>query len=81
MGTKIPSGPIVVYTKNSVYRFGAANKKGERTISRDSRPLECTRCRIVKLGQGHSMNFIDIDGPNAGEEWTTSFVTKIELQE
>ncbi len=61
--TEIPTKAIIVTTKNSTYRFGEANEKGERTVSRDEKPLNSTRCRIVFLALGKDMELECLDGP------------------
>lgn len=42
---EIPKKAIMVATQNSVYRFGKADENGERTIFRDERPLDFSRCK------------------------------------
>lgn len=66
---------IAVTTRNSVYRFGEANQKGERTVSRDGNPLDFTRCRIVFLNIGDDMELECLDGPHP--EWHTTRVFSI----
>ncbi len=82
---KVPKGPFVVRTKNSVYQFGRANKKGERSIERLStekhtRPLEFTRCKILDLAIGDQMQAICLDGPEylRMNGWHTSIVCSVE---
>lgn len=72
---EIPAKVITVNTENSVYRFGEANQKGERTVSRDGRPLDFTRCRIVSLAVGDNMELSCLDGPHP--EWHTTVVCSI----
>lgn len=74
----IPRGPFLVLTENSTYRFGPANDKGERDVSREPRPFDCARCRIISLIPGYGMEFVRLDGPKAGKLALTSAVTKIE---
>jgi hypothetical protein len=62
MKAEIPAKAITVTTRNSVYRFGEANQSRERTVSRDKKPLDFTRCKIVRLAIGQSMELRCSDG-------------------
>ncbi len=77
--------PFIVRTRNSTYKLGWANKKGERSIKRLStneqhvRPLEFTRCRVTELIIGGQMQVIYLDGPeNRRGWWHTSIVYSVE---
>jgi len=72
---KIPNRAIIVVTKKSVYKFGKADEKGKRTISRDENPLDFTQCKIVFLATGKDMELKCLDGPHL--KWHTSFVRSI----
>jgi hypothetical protein len=54
-GLKIPKQAFVVKTDISTYRFGKANEKGERLVSRDEEPLYFNWCRILRLNLGEEM--------------------------
>lgn len=56
--SEIPAKAIVVTTRNSIYRFGEANERGERTVSRDLKPLDFSRCRIISLGVDQEMELV-----------------------
>jgi len=71
----IPVDAMKVATKNSVYHFGKANKKGVRTISRDEKPLDFKEGVITFLVIGKSMQFCPVDNPGI---LTTSKVLSIE---
>ena len=73
--TEIPTKAITVITKNSTYRLGEVNEKGERTISRDEKPLNFTRCRIIFLALGKDMEFDCLDG--LPPKWYTTSVRSI----
>ncbi len=73
--TKIPTKAITVTTKNSTYRLSEADEKGERTISRDEKPLNFTRCRIIFLALGKDMEFDCLDG--LPPKWYTTSVRSI----
>jgi len=73
---EIPNKAITVSTRNSVYRLGEAGQDGERTISRDKEQLDFTRCRIIYLQLGQSMELSCSDGPHPN--WYTSGVISIE---
>ena len=75
-GQEIPRAATVVRTSNSVYRFGEADDKGERTVSRDESPLGFTRCKIVLLAVNERMELECLDGPDA--PWSTTSVSSIE---
>jgi len=49
--------PFKVITWNSTYIFGAADEKGERDISRQEKPLEFNRGKILDLALGFDMTF------------------------
>lgn len=72
----IPSQAIVVTTGHSVYRFGEADKTGERTVSRDNNPLDFSSCRIHVLMAGEGMKLECLGGSHPN--WYTTLVTKIE---
>jgi hypothetical protein len=73
--TEVPTKAITVTTKNSVYRFSEADKKGKRTISRDENPLDFTQCKILFLAIGKDMELECLDGPHP--KWYTSVVRSI----
>lgn len=72
----IPKKAFVVKTRNSVYRFGKADMEDARSVSRDDRPLDFTRCRIAFLEFGGRMTLDCLDGPH--QHWYTSTVRVIE---
>lgn len=74
--TEIPIKAVVVSTKNSVYRFGEADQKGERSVSQEGKPLDFSRCRIISLGIGEEMELECLDGPHPG--WYTTAIRSIE---
>jgi len=76
MANEIPNEAFVVRTANSVYRFGEADKDGARTVSRDDRPLEFTRCTILKLEMGEGMELRCHNAPYP--RWYTTRVVSIE---
>jgi hypothetical protein len=75
-GAGVPSKPVVVRTRNSVYRFGEAAENGTRTVSRDNHSLDFTSCKISLLKKG--MHMICTDSGHLGGEWETSTVLSIE---
>lgn len=74
--TEIPTKAITVITENSVYRFGKANQRGERNVSRDKKPLDFVRCRIISLAVGGDMELRCFDSSHPG--WYTTPVRLIE---
>lgn len=74
--SEIPVKMFIVKTRRSTYRFGEADKNGERTVSRDNETLDFTRCKIKLLveGSGMELECIDSTHPN----WYTSKVLSIE---
>jgi len=78
MQESIPKQALVVVTENSVYRFGKADKKGERTISRDDRPLGFERCIILYLALNKGMQLRPLDFSR--ETWFTTAVHEIRPQ-
>jgi len=44
---EISANQFKVKTANSVYLFGEANEKGERSVSREGKPLKFDRCQVV----------------------------------
>lgn len=74
--TEIPAEAFMVTTLNSIYRFGKADQKGERTVSRDGRPLDFTQCKILHLAIGESMTIEGLDGSHSS--WYTTSVRSIE---
>ncbi|MBI2625389.1 MAG: hypothetical protein HYW70_03605 [Candidatus Nealsonbacteria bacterium] len=72
---EIPTKAIIVTTRNSVYRFGEANQKGERTVSRDGNPLDFTRCIIIYLSVSDGIEIKCLDGSHPG--WYTTPVLSI----
>jgi len=62
MQKKIPKQAFVVVTENSTYRFGKTNEIGERTVSRDERPLGFQRCIILYLVVDKGMQIRPIGG-------------------
>jgi len=67
--------PLTVTTRNSIYRFGESNQKGERAVFRDGNRLDFTRCRIISLKIGDGMELECLDGPHP--EWYTTCVLSI----
>ena len=67
--------PIIVKTRNSTYRFGKADKAGLRTISRDEEPLDFSRCKILFLALGRSMDLGCLEATHP--YWHTSQVLHI----
>ncbi|TFB09129.1 hypothetical protein E3V08_01335 [Candidatus Atribacteria bacterium MT.SAG.1] len=65
----------IIVTNNSTYRLGKSGKNGERSVSRDVKPLDFTRCRIVSLSVGKSMELSCLDGSHP--KWYTTNVTSI----
>lgn len=76
MTSGIPTEAFVVRTRNSIYRFGPAEKDGVRTVSRDENPLNFDRCKIWKLEKGGGMTLDCVGGPYP--HWYTSTVVSIE---
>lgn len=74
--TPPPQKAFVARTENSVYRFGKANRKRERDVSRDERPLDFTRCIIRSCTVLNDMVIQCLDGPH--ENWYTTHVLSIE---
>ena len=74
--TKVPDEAFVVITKNSAYRLGKADSNGERSVSRDARHLKFTKCKVIDLMAGDSMQLQCLDGPYC--YWHTSTVDSIE---
>jgi hypothetical protein len=78
MQRTIPKQALVVVTENSTYRFGKAGGKGERTVSRDDRPLDFKRCVIVYLANEKGIQLKPLGGSR--EVWFTSIVREIQPQ-
>lgn len=74
--TRIPTKVFVVKTRNSVYRFGKADKNGARTVSRDNKSLNFTRCKIAILAIEQEMKLDCLDG--SSPNWYTTIVRAIE---
>ena len=72
----VPSGVLTVKTGNSIYRFGAADEKGERIVTSDNLGFGFTRCIIDYLSIGKSMRIYQPDNPE--NNWTTTPVLSIE---
>ena len=72
---EITAKAMIVTTQNSVYRLGEANLQGERTVSRDAKQLDFSRCRIISLGIGEEMEIVCLDGNHPA--WYTTSVTSI----
>lgn len=68
---KLRDKTIVVITRNSTYRFGPADENGERTISRDGKPLKHTSCKIEYLAVGEELLAEWLDGSGLGLRTTT----------
>ncbi len=78
-GTKnIPQGPFKVTTLNSVYRLGKADESKERTVSRDGRPLNFTKGKVLFLAVGKPMLIKTSDDPDRGSDFQTSLVQSIQ---
>ena len=75
--TEIPDEAFLVITKNSAYRLGKADSNGVRSISRDARHLEFTKCKVLDLMVGDRMQLQCLDGPY--QYWHTSIVEFIEI--
>lgn len=83
---EIPRGAFIVKTRNSIYRFGRANKKGARSIKRISTnqkhnlPLEFSKCVVLDLAIGEQMQVRCLNGPKHFQEggWHTSIVLNVE---
>ncbi len=83
---EVPKGPFVVRTRNSVYKFGQADKKGERTVERLSTnevhtgQLGFTRCIVLYIVVGRCMELCCVDGPGDFRlhGWHSSTVQSVE---
>lgn len=75
---EIPTEAITVITENSVYRFGKANQKRERTVFREEKPLDFVRCRIISLAVGEDMELRCFDSSHLG--WYTTPVRLIKQE-
>lgn len=71
----VSSGAIIVKTKNSTYRFGEVNQRGERTVSRDEKPLDFSLCKIVYLEIGEGMELACFNSNHPA--WYTTDVLSI----
>jgi len=72
--------PIKVTTESgSIYKFGAPNKRGERTVSCGIKTREFTKCRIICLRLGRKLYFKTLDSSNPDDlyGWITSPVVSI----
>ena len=76
--TDVPAKAFVVRTRNSVYRLGKANSTGERSITRDGRPLEFIKCKVLDLMIGDQMQLQCLDGPYQEDGFHTSTIVAIE---
>jgi hypothetical protein len=72
----IPASALVVKTVNSVYRLGPAPGSGDRTITRDQRPLLFKLCRVTTLKVGQAMELLRLD-VNTHVPWRTTIVRSI----
>ncbi len=70
-----PRGAIVVKTRKSTYRLGPADADGMRTVSRDEKPLEFSRCTVAHLAEGQTMVLRPPDHETRGEWHTTPVQT------
>ncbi len=75
---EIPTKALIVRTVNSVYRLAQADSIGERSITRDKRPLEFTKCKVLDLMIGDQMQLQCFDGPYQEYGFHTSVVVAIE---
>lgn len=73
----VPNTALVVKTLNSTYRLGVADDNGGRSVSRDEKPLNFTRCRVTNLAVGKDMDLKCLDGPHP-RVWYTTTVLSIE---
>jgi len=72
---EIPTGAVIIKTRNSVYRFGKSDNEGKRNISRYKKPLSFSLCKIEQLIVGYPMmlNYFHEEF-----EWVTSSIKSIE---
>jgi len=73
---KVLVNVMIVKTRNSTYRIWGTNKNGERSISRDEKPLDFNRCKIrfLEIGKDMELDCIGASHPH----WYTSEVVSIE---
>jgi len=75
----VPNEPVVVYTRNSVYRLGKAGEKGTRAIVKDGVALSFGWCVIKSLMLHRPLVLMGLHGTDPVIPFVSSEVQHIDL--
>lgn len=76
----IPDKPIVVHTRNSIYRIGQANEKGVRAILKEGAILSFDWCVVKSLILHRPLVLMGLDGENPVIPFVSSKVEHIDVR-
>lgn len=74
----IPDGMMVVYTRNSIYRFGKADEKGVRAVAKAGATLPFDQCIVKSLMLDRPLVLINADNGSVTTPLVSSKVERIE---